>query len=337
MKQPTIYDVAEKAGVSIATVSKVVNNTGRISDKTRSKVTEIMQELEYHPSTVAAALTGKRTFTIGVLVPDISNPFFAEVARALENHAREIGYAIILCSTDYQLEREHDYLELLIKKQVDGIIIATEPKNRKIFKKLHIRNIPLLMFSVDHPSFVETNVVTTDDVRGGYLAGRYLLANGHRHVAVIAELNRASGCLRLEGFKQSLLDEGISLNEEHVIHSKSKIEEARKAAKEILRLEDRPTAIFAATDLIAAIFMNEARKENVFIPNEISVIGFDNTIHAELADPGLTTIAQPIDELACYAINQLLMSIEQPNRSGHRIMLAPLLIERNSVRDLNKI
>ncbi|MBK5459858.1 MULTISPECIES: LacI family DNA-binding transcriptional regulator [unclassified Peribacillus] len=337
MKQPTIYDVAEKAGVSIATVSKVINKTGRISDKTRNRVTEIMQELEYQPSTVAAALTGKKTFTIGVLVPDISNPFFAEVARALENNAREIGYAIILCSTDYQREREHDYLELLIKKQVDGIIIATEPNDREVFKKLQSRNFPLLMFSVDHPSFVTTNVVTTDDIRGGYLAGRYLLDKGHRHIAVIAELNRASGNLRLEGFKQSLIDEGIKLNEEQVIHSKSKIEDARIAAKVILKLENRPTAVFASTDLIAAIFMNEARKENVAIPNEISVIGFDNTIHAEIAYPGLTTIAQPIDELASYAINQLLLSIEKPNKSGHRIMLAPVLIERNSVRDLKEI
>src|SRR4051794_30490918 len=124
--KPTIYDVAEKAGVSIATVSKVVNNTGRISEKTIKKVQAIMKELEYQPSSVAAALTGKRTFTIGVLVPDIANPFFAEVARALENNARETGYAIIICSTDYQSKREQEYLELLIKKQVDGIIIATE-------------------------------------------------------------------------------------------------------------------------------------------------------------------------------------------------------------------
>ncbi|KMY50992.1 LacI family DNA-binding transcriptional regulator [Peribacillus loiseleuriae] len=331
--KPTIYDVAEKAGVSIATVSKVINNTGRISEKTKNRVVDIMQELEYQPSSVATALTGKKTFTIGVLVPDIANPFFAEVARALENNARETGYAIIICSTDYQREREQDYLELLLKKQVDGIIIATDPKDWKVFKKLQSRNIPLLMFSVDHPSFT-SHVVTTDDVRGGYLAGRYLLDKGHRHVAVIAELNRASGSLRVEGLKQSFADEGIKFNDNLVIYSKSKIGEAREAAKEILKLENKPTAVFAATDLIAAIFMNEARKEHVVIPNDISVIGFDNTIHAEIADPGLTTIAQPIEELARLAIHQLLQSIEKPTMSGHRIMLTPELIERNSVRDL---
>ncbi|MGG3470387.1 LacI family DNA-binding transcriptional regulator [Neobacillus pocheonensis] len=331
--KPTIYDVAKEANVSIATVSKVINNTGRISEKTKKMVMGIMEKLEYQPSTVAVALTGKRTFTIGVLVPDIANPFFAEVARALENNARESGYTIILCSTDYQLEREHDYLELLLKKQVDGIIIATEPKDLNKFKHLQNRNIPFIMFSFDHLT-LDSHVVTTDDVRGGYLAGRYLLEKGHRHIAVITESDRASGKLRLEGLKQSLLDDGMDFNNVLVIHSKSKIEEAKKAAQQILKLENKPTAVFATTDLIAVSFLNEARKEKFSVPHDISIIGFDNTVYAEIADPGLTTIAQPIPDLARYAIQLLMESIEKPGRSLHRIMLAPSLVERESVRNL---
>ncbi|MGG1678187.1 LacI family DNA-binding transcriptional regulator [Neobacillus sp. NRS-1170] len=333
--KPTIYDVAKEANVSIATVSKVINNTGRISEKTKNNILEIMEKLEYQPSSLAVALTGKRTFTIGVLVPDIANPFFAEVARALENNARENGYTIILCSTDYQLEREHDYLELLLKKQVDGIIIATEPKDLKKFKNLQNRNIPFIMFSFDHLA-LNSHVVTTDDVRGGYLAGCYLLEKGHRKIAVITETQRSSGQLRLEGFKQALVNEGINFENVLVIDSKSIIEEAKKAAQQILELENKPTAVFASTDLIAVIFINEARKANISIPDDISIIGFDNTIHAEIADPGLTTIAQPISDLARYAIEQLMQSIEQPGLSSHRIMLAPTLVERDSVRELNK-
>ncbi|MBV7504281.1 LacI family transcriptional regulator [Bacillus sp. sid0103] len=333
--KPTIYDVAKEANVSIATVSKVINNTGRISEKTKNKVLEIMEELEYQPSSLAAALTGKKTFTIGVLVPDIANPFFAEVARALENNARETGYALILCSTDYQRERENDYLELLIKKQVDGIIIATEPKDLKKFKNLHNRNIPFVMFSFDHLA-LESNVVTTDDVKGGYLAGRYLLEKGHQNIAVITETERASGQLRLEGFKQSLVDGGIKIDNTLVIQAKSKIEEAKKAAHQILELDTLPTAVFATTDLIAVVFINEARKAKLSIPHDISIIGFDNTIHAEIADPGLTTIAQPISDLASYAIQQLMESIEKPGMPTHRIMLTPTLVERESVRDINR-
>lgn len=331
--KPTIYDVAEKAGVSIATVSKVVNNTGRISEKTRKKVVKIMEELEYQPSSVAAALTGKQTYTIGVLVPDISNGFFAEVARALENSAREMGYAIILCSTDYQIEREHDYLELLLKKQVDGIIIATEPEDWKTYNILQRKLIPHLMFSIDNLGF-SSHVVTTDDIRGGYMAGRYLLEKGHTDMAVIVELKRASGRLRLEGFKQALADEGISLKEERIISAMSKIDEAQAAARKILSLKNRPTAVFAATDLIAAIFTNEARKAKVRIPDDLSIIGFDNTIYAEIADPGLTTIAQPTEELAHFAIDQLLKLIKDPTIPQQRIMLSPMLIERSSVKSL---
>ncbi|MFZ7946349.1 LacI family DNA-binding transcriptional regulator [Neobacillus sp. 19] len=332
--KPTIYDVAKEANVSIATVSKVLNNTGRISEKTKNKVLQIMKELEYRPSGVAAALTGKRTYTVGVLVPDIANPFFAEVARELENNAHDLGYTIILCSTDYQIEREHDYLELLLKKQVDGIIIATESRNINKFRNLQNRNIPCVLFSIDHLS-LDSHVVTTDDIRGGYLAGRYLLEKGHRNFAIITEPQRASGRLRLEGFKQSLIDESVNMENVFIVEAKSKIEEAKKAARQIFNLENKPTAVFATTDLIAAVFIIEARKAGVSIPQDLSIIGYDNTIHAELSDPGLTTIAQPIEELASYSIQKLLHSIESPDSPVHRILLAPTLVERESVRDLN--
>lgn len=333
--KPTIYDVAKEANVSIATVSKVLNNTGRISEKTKNKILQIMKELEYQPSSVATALTGKKTFTIGVLVPDIANPFFAEVARALENNAREMGYSIILCSTDYQLEREHDYLELLVKKQVDGIIIATEPKDLKKLRSLNDRNVPCVLFSIDHLA-IDSHVVTTDDLKGGYLAGRYLIEKGHRDFVIITEPQRASGRLRVEGFKKALVDKGVNLESVIVIEAKSKINEARKAANQIVRLPKRPTAVFASTDLIAAIFINEVRKAGLSVPKDLSIIGFDNTIHAEISDPGLTTIAQPIAKLASYTIEQLLEAIENPSTPPNRIMLAPTLIERESVRDLNK-
>lgn len=331
--KPTIYDVAKKAEVSIATVSKVINNTGRISEKTRKKVLEIMNTMDYQPSSVAAALTGKKTFTIGVLVPDIANPFFAEVARALENKARETGYAIILCNTDYKSEREQEYLDLLLKKQVDGVILATEPNDMEPFRKLNDRQVPLLLFSVDHLSMT-SNLVTTDNLRGGYIAGQHLVQKGHRRLAIIAEKKRQSGRARLSGFLQALSEEGLELPEEYIIDSRSTIQEAKVAARHLLSLDERPTAVFTVTDLIAVIFINEARKIGLKIPEDISVIGFDNTIYAEIADPGLTTIAQPIEELAHYSFQQLLQSIGKSAVTGNRIMLAPELVERSSVKDI---
>jgi LacI family transcriptional regulator, purine nucleotide synthesis repressor len=142
--------------------------------------------------------------------------------------------------------------------------------------------------------------------------------------------------LRVEGFKKALVDEGVNIENVLIIEAKSKINEARKAANQILRLTKRPSAVFASTDLIAAIFINEVRKAGVSVPQDLSIIGFDNTIHAEISDPGLTTIAQPIAKLASYTIQQLLEAIENPSMPPNRIMLAPSLIERESVRDLNK-
>lgn len=331
--KPTIYDVAEKAGVSIATVSKVVNNTGRISEKTRKRVTEIMQVLDYQPSSVAAALTGKKTYTVGVLVPDIANPFFAEVARALENRARESGYTLILCSTDYKQQREREYLELFSKKQVDGVLVAIEPEEMDHFKKFSDRGVPSVMLSVNHLD-ASASVVMTDNVRGGYLAGKYLLSQGHHEVAIMYEKQRQSGRSRLIGFQQALSEAGVMLEDLHIIDSRSEISEAREAAKKLLRLPKKPTAVFAATDLMAIVCINEARSVGVRVPDDLSVIGFDNTIYAEIADPGLTTIEQPITELAHYSFDHLLKLMKQPDGIGHRIMLAPTLIERESVQKI---
>ncbi|PHA06705.1 LacI family transcriptional regulator [Bacillus sp. AFS051223] len=331
--KPTIYDVAEKAGVSIATVSKVINQTGRISEKTINKVNQVMDELDYQPSSVAAALTGKKTYTIGVLVPDISNPFFAEVARAFENSAQGSGYTLILCSTDHQTKREHEYIDLLFKKQVDGIIIATELNDYKLVKKIVNRDLPLVLFTVDHPS-ITTHVVTTDDMRGGYLAGSYLTQKGHTSLTIMMEKDRKSSLGRLNGFKQALTDSGVSLDDEAIISCYSTVEDSKRASKELLNLPNRPTAVFACTDLIAICLMNEARKQGLSIPEDLSIIGFDNTIYAEIADPGLTTIEQPIKQMAACTFEQLLKTMEMKEHAKQKITIIPQLVERSSVKDI---
>ncbi|REJ25191.1 MAG: LacI family transcriptional regulator [Caldibacillus debilis] len=332
--KPTIYDVAKKAGVSITTVSKVINNTGSISEKTRKKVLKVMEEMDYYPSGIAAALTVKKTYTIGALLPDISNPFFAEMAKSLENSAREHGYSIIFCSTDYLIEREKEYLDLLFKKQIDGLIIAIEPTDSDMIQKLQKKHLPHLLLSVDNP-VLRTSIVSTDDRLGGYLAGNYLLEKGHREVSVIYEDNRSSSRYRLKGFMEAFENANLNVNKNLIIPSKSKMEEAREAARIILKREKKPTALFATTDLIATVFINEARKLNIAVPDGISVIGYDNTIYAELCEPGLTTIAQPVTDLATYAIRMLLETMEKPDLPKAKILLTPKLLERESVKDIN--
>lgn len=268
-----------------------------------------------------------------MLVPDISNPFFAEVARAFENSARESGYTLILCSTDHQTKREHEYIDLLFKKQVDGIIIATELNDYKLVKKIVNRDLPLVLFTVDHPS-ITTHVVTTDDMKGGYLAGQYLTQKGHISLTIMMEKDRKSSLGRLTGFKQALTDSEVSLEEDAIISCYSTVEDSKRASKELLSLPNRPTAVFACTDLIAICLMNEARKQGLSIPEDLSIIGFDNTIYAEIADPGLTTIEQPITQMAACTFEQLLKTMEMKAHAKQKITIIPQLVERSSVKDI---
>ncbi|WP_100404338.1 LacI family DNA-binding transcriptional regulator [Bacillus solitudinis] len=328
--KPTIYDVAKAAEVSIATVSKVINNTGRISEKTIKKVRTIMETMDYQPSGVATALAGKQTFTIGVLVPEISNPFFSEIAKLLEDNAREAGYALIICSTYYQVDREHMYLDLLLKKQVDAIIIATDPIDIEPFKKINKRQVPVVLFTIDELLF-STHVVTTDDIKGGYIAGSYLLQKGHRNFAVVLEEGRKNSLTRLKGFKEAISEKNLILTDQQIYSSKSSMKEARNIAKSILTNPDKPTAIFCCTDLIALVLIQEAKKQGILVPEELSVIGYDNTVIAELSDPELTTVAQPINALAKHTIELLINSISSPGTELQRIVLLPELKERESV------
>lgn len=331
----TIYDVAEKAGVSIATVSKVINNTGRISEKTRKKVQEIMEQLHYEPSMVASALTSKRTGTIGLLVPDIANPFFAEVARSFEDYAQKLGFGLVICSTDGQDEKARLYLSLLMRKQVDGLIITTYIKDADLLAQLMEREIPIVLFSIDIPT-LSVNAVSVDDYKGGLQATNYLLSLGHKRIGVIAEdLSRSS--YRVQGYKEAMTKAGVKVIESNIISTNTTVKDGEAAAQQLLKKKGRPTAIFACNDLLAIGAMEAARKLDIKIPEELSIIGFDNTILAEIANPSLTSVSQPIKEMANQAMTVLAEEIENVHEqsSKQRVLMLPELVIRNSTAPLS--
>lgn len=171
-------------------------------------------------------------------------------------------------------------------------------------------------------------------MRGGYLAGHYLTQKGHKSLTIMMEKDRKSSIGRLSGFKQALMDSGVSLNDDAIISCYSTVEDSKRASKELLKLPNRPTAVFACTDLIAICLMNEARKQGLSIPEDLSIIGFDNTIYAEIADPGLTTIEQPIKQMASCTFEQLLKTMEVTAHAKQKITIIPQLIERSSVKDI---
>ncbi|MBE1442328.1 MULTISPECIES: LacI family DNA-binding transcriptional regulator [unclassified Paenibacillus] len=333
--KPTIYDVAEAAGVSIATVSKVINGTGRISDKTRKHVTNVMEELKYQPSMVASALTGKSTFTVGLTLPDLANPFFAEIARAVEDRGHEYGFNVFICSTDNDPDREIKYFSLLTQKRVDGVIVATRTQKDLFLKKLIQQNVPIALITGEMPTLA-VDTVMVDDFLGGYQAGTHLVEQGHRRIAILAEdVNTMSNRERIRGCKQAMTSAGLEVDERLVASGDFTVSGGKEAMLRLLDMEEPPTAVFACNDLLAIGAIQGARERGLQLPQQLSVVGFDNTILATIIDPPLTTVAQPIQEIGRQAMDLLVQEIKGEKSMKQRVVLMPELVVRGSTAELN--
>ncbi|MFC4099774.1 LacI family DNA-binding transcriptional regulator [Paenibacillus xanthanilyticus] len=324
----TIYDVAKEAGVSIATVSHVINGKGKISRERREEITRIMVRMGYKPSMIASALTGKKTFALGLLVPDISNPFFAEIARAVEDEGQRHGYSVFICSTDNKDEKVEHYAELLRQKNVDGVIIGTGMKELAVLDPLLHGGVPIAFISREFPTAQVPSVVV-DDYAGGAAAAEHLIALGHRRLAVLAEEESVSSSReRVRGFRHTLTAAGIAFDQTDVRISGMK--ESMHRALELLRQGDRPTAIFCCNDMLAIGALRAAKELGLRIPHDCSIVGFDDTVLASVTDPPLTTVAQPIDRMGQAAVQVLVRLIEQPDMRSERIVLPPALSIRQS-------
>ncbi|MDP4098769.1 LacI family transcriptional regulator [Paenibacillus sp. P96] len=332
----TIYDIAREAGVSIATVSQVINGKGKISDKRRAEIMEIMERLNYQPSAIAAALTGKQTYTLGLLVPDISNPYFAELARAVEDRSRQLGYSVVICSTDNKDERVERYLNLLQQKKVDGMMIGTGISNSEILAPLLQQSIPVALVARHMPSLA-IHTVVTDDRLGGALAAQHLLELGHTRVAVLSEPARVSSSQeRLRGFREVLEKAGHTLEAKQIREATAELNAAKAAVLELLGQSDQPTALFCCNDIQAIGALQAAKELNLRVPEELSVIGFDNTILASVTSPPLTTIAQPIEELGRHAVDLLIEELKEERQPARNMVLKPELIVRGSTTKVPK-
>lgn len=330
--KPTIYDVAREAGVSIATVSKVINDTGRISDKTRAKVLQIMERLDYQPSVVASALTGKSTYTIGLLIPDLANPFFAEVARSVEDRGHELGFNLVMCSTDNNPDKEAQYISLLKQKRVDGIIVATGTSNEALLRDLVKQKIPLALIARDMPALAVDSVLV-DDFIGGYLATSHLTSLGHRRIAIIVEdLSLMSSKERLRGYRHALEEERLPYDESLVLVSDFTVEGGKRCTRQLLQMAEPPTAVFACNDLLAIGAVQAARELGLKLPDDLSVVGFDNTILATIIDPPLTTVAQPIQDMGRQVMDLLVQEVKGQKKLKQRIVLLPQLVVRKSTK-----
>jgi Transcriptional regulators len=326
----TIYDVAKEAGVSIATVSNAINGKGNVSKKRREQIFQIMEQMNYQPNVNASALMGKKTYTLGLLIPDISNPFFSEIARAIEDQAHQLGYSVIMCSTDNKDERVERYIALLEQKNVDGILIGTGVDNQEILTSLQARHIPIVMISRETAA-LEVDTVVADDYIGGLMAAQHLAEMGHRRIAILSEqLKVSSARERIRGFRQGLQDRQIPFADDNIVICDYMIQEGRRAAGELLGREDRPTALFCCNDVLAIGAMQEARSLGIKVPEELSIVGFDDTILAAVVDPPLTTVAQPIASMAKQAFQLMISNLDEAEPVKKRIVLRPEINIRQS-------
>lgn len=326
----TIYEVAKLAGVSTATVSHVCNNTRYVSEDTRRKVNEAMKKLDYRPNTLAQGLRGGSLKSVGLIVPDCTNAFFAEVARAIDRVCFSLGYNIILCNTDNNAQQQSYYIDMLISKRVDGIIFISTDETDDDVQKCREASVPVVIVDRDvHYDSVDTIIVNNE--LGGYEAASYLISLGFDRIACIAgPANISSSVQRVAGYRRALSEHGIAVPDRYVYSGNFHYTGGKDAFIHFRTLDAMPQAVFACNDMMAIGFIHTALDSGLSVPSDISIIGFDNTELSGVMSPLLTTVAQPIEEIAEIATKQLLEKIESGNGKVMSIVLEPRLVIRET-------
>ncbi len=338
-----IKDVAKRANVSITTVSHIINQTRYVSDELTDRVKKAMEELDYHPNSLARGLRSGKTKTIGLVIPDISNQFFAEISRKIEDNGFEYGYSVILCNTDDDSQKEKSYIDVLLAKKVEGIIFISSGAESNNLEKTMDFSIPIVVVDRD---IKENNydVVLVDNSIGGFEATRYLIELGHRRIGCIGGPSPITpSAQRVAGYKRALQEAGIPVDTDLIIFGDFRYESGNKAMCALLSLPQPPTAVFASNDMMALGAIQAVNDKGMKIPDDISVIGFDNIPFSQTISPTLTTMAQPIHEMANLVVDLLIDKIklqrqrsraEEQKPAYKRIVLETKLIKRNSCREI---
>lgn len=336
--RPTIVDIAKAVGVSNTTVSRVLRGDTRIGRNTREKIFQTAREINYRPNIMARALVNQGSSLIGFVIRHIQSGFFSEIISGVQNELEKKGYSIILCSSAMNHKDEHDHLKVLVDKQVEGILVtpvSSEGANRRLYSDIVKSRIPMVM--VTNPKEgLAIPYVKVDNVLGGYLAARHLLDLGHRRIAYISPERdklfhhkkslHSENIERYEGFRKALLEYAVT-EAFLVVEGCNEVVDER-TIEEILACSPRPTAIFAYSDMMAVKAIRLLEAKGFEIPRDFSIVGFDDMDIASLVNPGLTTIAQPKEELGARAARLLLDLLD--GQAPAPLVIAPELILRSS-------
>ncbi|WP_431801122.1 LacI family DNA-binding transcriptional regulator [Halobacillus andaensis] len=333
---PTIKDVANYANVSIATVSRILNSTtAGYSEKTRELVMEAVEQLGYKPNAVARGLKNTRTQTIGVLFPDISGMVSAELLHGIEKVTHNLGHSVIVCNTASQGKKTLDYLKLLSEKRVEGILFASEEIKDEYYEAIKGMNIPAILVSTKSPKH-PLPYVKVDDRDAAYTATSYLIEKGHKNIGMISGIKQdpIAGSPRIEGFQTAMRDQ--LGNDSPVIVSAQgfSYEHGVEMFRKLMKAAPHTTAIFAASDEMAIGAMASAYRMNIKVPDDISVVGYDNLKISEMAIPPLTTLSQPLRKMGEKATELLFEALNDKTSTQSSIIMPHQIIERESVKDM---
>lgn len=328
-----IKDVADLAGVSTATVSRVLTRRGQVRESTRIRVVAAIDQLGYQPSRLARSLRVRSSQIIGLIISDIQNPFFTSLVRAVEDVAYENKYAIFLCNSDEDTEKESLYIDLMISEKVAGVILTTTQEMHNSCHKLIQANIPAV--SVDRRvRNCELDTVVLDNVRGAFDLTDHLIQMGHTHIGLITGVtSMTTGRERYEGYCAAMAAHGLPTNSELVRFGMPTIGAGYQMTEKLLALDDPPSAIFTANNMLTVGALHAIQAKGLKVPDDISLVAFDDPEWVTLVQPKLTVVAQPTYELGQKAAQLILKRIEDNSRPCETIVLPPKMQFRDSVMD----
>ncbi|MGD8192299.1 catabolite control protein A [Brevibacillus ginsengisoli] len=329
----TIYDVAREAGVSMATVSRVVNGNPNVKPTTRKKVLAAIERLGYRPNAVARGLASKKTTTVGVIIPDISSMFFSELARGIEDIATMYKYNIILCNSDQRLEKELQLINTLLEKQVDGLLFMGGEVKEDHLQALSTASVPVVLAATRDADNVLPSV-TIDHFQAAYDATKLFIDEGHKRIAMITgpANDPLGGLVRFEGYKKALEDAGIPFHEALVANGNYMYKTGLSHMNDFLKLSEPPTAVFAASDEMAIGAIHAVQDAGLRVPQDIEVMGYDNVRLAEMVRPRLTSVVQPMYDIGAVAMRLLTKYMNNEHVEEHVVLLPHRIEYRQSTK-----
>lgn len=329
----TMKDIARLAGVSTSTVSHVINKSRFVSEDISKRVNDAASQLNYTPSAVARSLKVNRTNTLGMLVTTSTNPFFGEVVKGVERSCYQEGYNLILCNTEGDNERMRQSINTLLQKRVDGLILmcsSIEGERIDIFEKYP--DIPIVVMDWG-PMLFTSDKIQDNSLRGGYLAAQHLIDNQHKDIGCITgPLVKHQAQMRYEGYKRAMIEANLQFNANWIVESDFECEGGYNAFQKMKAKGPLPSAIFVCNDMMAMGVINAANEHGIRIPDDLSIIGYDDIHISKFMTPALTTIHQPKYRLGQAAVEAVLNKVNNPDEVPQVVQLEPALVERSTVK-----